>query len=235
MNVAIPNLVAIVPAAGVGERMQADRPKQYLPLLQSTVLEQTLSRLAAHPAISDIVIAVAEQDPYFDAIQAPVGANLHRVDGGKERADSVLNGLHKAQQLSAAWVLVHDAARPCVSLADIDRLIEQVLTVSQPTGGILAHPVRDTMKLGGADNHIEQTLDRTAIWHAMTPQMFPTQPLLECLSQALQQQQTITDEASAMEWRGDKPLLVKGSSSNIKITHPEDLALAEFYLTRSKP
>lgn len=232
MSNSVSKLVVIVPAAGIGSRMQADRPKQYLPLMGKTVLEQTLARLASHPRITDIVLAVAPDDPYIDAITMPDGAHIHRVDGGAERADSVLNGLALALTLGCQWVLVHDAARPCVALNDIDTLIQTVLAQQPVVGGILAHPVRDTMKQATADEQISHTLDRSQMWHAMTPQMFPAQCLHDALQQALAEGQCITDEASAIEWLGMHPQLVKGCSSNIKITHPEDLALAAFYLNR---
>lgn len=234
MNNKKPKLVAIVPAAGIGSRMRADRPKQYLCLLGKCVLQHTLERLAKHPAIEDIVVAVAEDDPWFASLSLPENATIHRVSGGKERAESVLNGLTRAVELNADWVLVHDAARPCLLQEDIERLIASVLGQPQPVGGILAHPVRDTMKRASQSDLIEQTLDRSSMWHALTPQMFCAQTLLVALQKGLQDKQTITDEASAMELNGFSPQLVMGSASNIKITHPEDLALAEFYLTRSQ-
>lgn len=128
--------------------------------------------------------------------------------------------------------MVHDAARPCVDLNDIDNLIKVAIT--NQLGGILATPVRDTMKRANAQQNIDHTVDREALWHALTPQLFKTQPLRYALSQALDQGVQITDEASAIEWLGEKPALVHGRADNIKITQPEDLALAEFYLTRNK-
>ncbi|WP_031816771.1 IspD/TarI family cytidylyltransferase, partial [Vibrio parahaemolyticus] len=135
-------------------------------------------------------------------------------------------------QLPCEWVLVHDAARPCVTLNDIDRLID--VCCAHPTGGILASPVRDTMKRANKENNIDHTVDREALWHALTPQMFKTQQLTRALADALQQGVAITDEASALEWLGETPALVQGSANNIKITQPEDLALAEFYLSRER-
>ncbi|WP_079753132.1 IspD/TarI family cytidylyltransferase, partial [Vibrio parahaemolyticus] len=134
--------------------------------------------------------------------------------------------------LPCEWVLVHDAARPCVTLNDIDRLID--VCCAHPTGGILASPVRDTMKRANKENNIDHTVDREALWHALTPQMFKTQQLTRALADALQQGVAITDEASALEWLGETPALVQGSANNIKITQPEDLALAEFYLSRER-
>ncbi len=145
----------------------------------------------------------------------------------------MLSGLnYVSAQLPCEWVLVHDAARPCVTLNDIDRLID--VCCAHPTGGILASPVRDTMKRANKENNIDHTVDREALWHALTPQMFKTPQLTRALADALQQGVAITDEASALEWLGETPALVQGSANNIKITQPEDLALAEFYLSRER-
>ncbi|NVD05665.1 2-C-methyl-D-erythritol 4-phosphate cytidylyltransferase [Vibrio sp. JPW-9-11-11] len=227
------SLVAIVPAAGIGSRMKADRPKQYLAIEGKTVLEHTLEKLLSHPDITQVVVAVSDDDPYFSSLSLANHSNIVRVCGGKERADSVLSALQyvTSQQLSS-WVLVHDAARPCITLEDIDRLIEQAY--SEKHGAILAAPVRDTMKRANQQQHIDHTVAREALWHALTPQMFQTQLLTDALSAALEQGGHITDEASAIEWLGYTPALVQGRSDNIKITQPEDLALAEFYLNRSK-
>lgn len=223
-------ITAIVPAAGVGSRMQADRPKQYLTLHGHTVLEHTVEKLLSHPAIGQVVIAVSPGDPYFAELSLAAHPRVVRVDGGSERADSVLSALNYLcqQQLSNQWVMVHDAARPCVQHADISRLIEAAQ--EHPVGAILAAPVRDTMKRGDGSGNIDHTVERVALWHALTPQMFRIRPLRDALAQALQQQIAITDEASAFEWLGDKPGLVASRADNIKITQPEDLALADFYL-----
>ncbi|MGL4380111.1 MAG: 2-C-methyl-D-erythritol 4-phosphate cytidylyltransferase [Vibrio sp.] len=226
-------LIAVVPAAGVGSRMQADRPKQYLSLLGKTVLEHTIDGLLAHPQIDQVVVALSADDPYFSHLALARDPRVIRVDGGQQRADSVLAALdYVCQHQLSQWVLVHDAARPCVTHADISQLIRLALT--HPVGAILAAPVRDTMKRSDHLQQIEHTVDRTALWHALTPQMFRAQALREVLHAALQQQVTITDEASAFEWRGEKPALVTGRADNLKITQPEDLALAEFYLRRNK-
>lgn len=225
--------IAIVPAAGVGSRMKADRPKQYLLIDGKTVLEHTVEKLLAHPQIAKVVVAVTEGDPYYPELSIALHPDVIRVAGGKERADSVLSGLnYVSAQLPCEWVLVHDAARPCVTLNDIDRLID--VCCAHPTGGILASPVRDTMKRANKENNIYHTVDREALWHALTPQMFKTQQLTRALADALQQGVAITDEASALEWLGETPALVQGSANNIKITQPEDLALAEFYLSRER-
>jgi len=225
-------IALVIPAAGVGSRMQADRPKQYLQLHGKTVLEHTISKLAALPACQAIWVAVSPADPYFSALDLP--PMVKRVDGGAERADSVLAGLRAIDATVYPWTLVHDAARPLVHPADVTRLIEQCLTTGQ--GGILASPVRDTMKRGHrqADGQsvVEHTVDRQQLWHALTPQLFPTALLRDALQQALAQGVQITDEASAMEWAGHPVQLIPGRADNLKITQPEDLALAAFYLER---
>lgn len=226
-----PSIVAIVPAAGVGSRMQADRPKQYLPIAGSTVLEHTIAKLLSHPAIKRVVVAISEDDPYYDNLPLAKQPEVVRVAGGKERADSVLSALqYLISEDAPTWVMVHDAARPCVQLDDIERLIESA--VNHPVGAILASPVKDTMKRSDATQHIDHTVERANLWHALTPQMFQTGQLLAALSDALKASTTITDEASALEWAGYSPALVSGRSSNIKITQPEDLDLAAYYLRK---
>jgi 2-C-methyl-D-erythritol 4-phosphate cytidylyltransferase len=225
-------IVAVVPAAGVGSRMKADRPKQYLTINATTILEHTVNKLLAHPQVSKVVIAVSEGDPYFPELSLSQHPDVVRVKGGSERADSVLSALNYIQESHLGeWVMVHDAARPCIQQDDIDKLIEAAL--SHPVGGILAAPVRDTMKRG-VDGQIDHTVERANLWHALTPQMFRTLPLQQALTEALEQGVSITDEASAFEWKGASPALVAGRSDNFKVTQPEDLALAEFYLSQNK-
>ncbi|MEB4592071.1 2-C-methyl-D-erythritol 4-phosphate cytidylyltransferase [Candidatus Thiothrix sp. Deng01] len=223
----------VIPAAGVGARMQADRPKQYLPLAGKTVIEHTLACFAGHPAIAGIVVVVSAQDPFWP--QLPVKEmSIFTAIGGKERADSVLNGLnYLTEQLQAAEsvnVLVHDAARPCLSRGDLDKLL--VAGADESAGAILAVPVRDTMKRAGATvpPHISHTENREGLWHALTPQMARLGVLRAALADALRKGAIITDEASALEQSGLHPLLVEGDARNIKITRPADLALAEFFL-----
>ncbi len=221
----IPALTVIVPAAGIGQRMQADRPKQYLSIMNKTVLEHTVSALLSHPNIVKVVIVLAADDPYFESLSLKHDSRVMTVVGGQERADSVLAGL---AVVSDDWVLVHDAARPCVTVDDIDRLIHSCLSSNK--AGILATPVRDTMKRGVENGFIDHTVDRYNLWHALTPQMMPTQQLHDCLLNGLKQKKTLTDEASALEAFGFSSQLVQGRSDNLKITQPEDLALAAFYL-----
>ncbi|WP_158785376.1 2-C-methyl-D-erythritol 4-phosphate cytidylyltransferase [Pantoea sp. BAV 3049] len=223
----IPDIIAVVPAAGIGSRMQSGCPKQYLAINGKTILEHSLDSLLAHPAISRIIVAISPADPWFTALPIAADPRITVVKGGKERADSVLAGLQAAT--AAHWVLVHDAARPCLHPDDLTRLL--AITATSRVGGILAAPVRDTMKRAEAGKQaIAHTVDREALWHALTPQLFPLVLLRDCLHRALQEGATITDEASALEHCGYHPELVVGRSDNIKVTRPEDLALAAFYL-----
>ncbi len=224
---------AVVPAAGVGRRMGSDIPKQYLSLNGRQVIEHTLQRLLDHPLIEQTLVALSPNDAWWPATAYANHAGVIAVDGGAERCHSVLNALHRLSEMAADhdWVLVHDAARPCLRVGDIDRLIEQLN--DHPVGGILGMPVRDTMKRADADGQITETVCREGLWHAFTPQMFRLGALREALSQALEQGLQVTDEASAIELAGDSPKLVEGHPDNIKITRPEDLALAAFYLQLS--
>jgi len=222
----------IVPAAGVGKRMLADCPKQYLLINKQTVLSHTVMALLSHPRINQVILVLSEHDQYFSQLALAKHKKLVRVNGGKERVDSVLNGLKKIDQSKYPWVLVHDAARPCVSHADIDNLISRCLTHNY--GGVLATPVRDTMKRGKLQQStfslIKNTVEREDLWHALTPQLYKTKELTDAIEQGIAQGLHITDESSAMEFANLPSLLVLGSSENIKITHPNDLALATFYI-----
>ena len=206
------DVIAVVPAAGIGSRMQSDCPKQYLPIGDHTILEHAVASLLRHPGVGRVIVAVSPTDRQFDALPLARNPRVTRVDGGRERADSVLAGLKAAA--GAAWVLVHDAARPCLHPDDLNALL--ALTAYSRVGGILA----------------AHTVERTDLWHALTPQLFPLDLLRDCLIRALDEGATITDEASALEHCGYHPELVAGRGDNIKVTRPEDLALAAFYLTR---
>lgn len=222
-------VIAVLPAAGNGSRMQVDRPKQYLNIGNKTILEHTLDALFQHPRICKAIIAISPDDDYFQTLPLASDPRIQVVQGGRQRADSVLAGLQQVQGVE--WVLVHDAARPCLHPDDLSRLLE--LTSQSDVGGILAAPVRDTMKRGNAQGDIEHTVERNALWHALTPQLFPLTLLKNSLECALSEGAEITDEASALEFCGYHPQIVSGRADNIKVTRPEDLALAEFYLTRN--
>lgn len=223
------DVIAVVPAAGIGSRMQSDCPKQYLTIGDHTLLEHAVASLLRHPRVGRVIVAVSPADKQFDALPLARDPRVTRVDGGRERADSVLAGLKMAD--GAAWALVHDAARPCLYPDDLDALL--AITAHSRVGGILAAPVRDTMKRGEPGKTlIAHTVERIDLWHALTPQLFPLELLRDCLVRALNEGATITDEASALEHCGYHPELVAGRGDNIKVTRPEDLALAAFYLTR---
>lgn len=221
---------AVVPAAGIGSRMQSDKPKQYLPLESKPVLQHTLERLACHPHIKGIVVALADNDPWWSELEFNPGCELLLAKGGKERADSVLSALHALAVHSDGdpWVMVHDAARPCLRQQDIDRMLDELLT--HQVGGILGVPVNDTVKRADADNQILETVDRTGLWRAATPQMFRLGILKKALEAATKQGLSVTDEASAIELAGWQPMMVEGHQDNIKITVPQDLALAALFM-----
>jgi 2-C-methyl-D-erythritol 4-phosphate cytidylyltransferase len=215
---------ALIPAAGVGSRMGADRPKQYLELAGKTILEHSLACFLDHPRLQGMVVSLALDDPYWPSLACAHDSRIARAEGGCERADSVFNGLRRLSELGAQdsdWVLVHDAARPNLARSDLDLLLAQL--VDDPVGGLLAVPVRDTLKRAGADGRVLQTVDRSLIWQAYTPQMFRLGLLRRALAEALAAEVAITDEASAVEWLGQAPRLIEGRADNLKITRPEDL------------
>jgi 2-C-methyl-D-erythritol 4-phosphate cytidylyltransferase len=223
---------AVVPAAGVGKRMNADRPKQYLELTGSTVIEHTLARLLQADVFSAIAVAISAEDPYWPELTIAKHQLILTAPGGRERADSVLSGLKSIRDKANDddWVLVHDAARPCLTSDDIHLLIDTL--VNDEVGGILALSSHDTLKNVEGGN-ILGTLDRRQIWRALTPQMF-RYGLLKTALEAAEGNPGVTDEASALELMGLKPKIVEGRPDNIKITRPEDLALAQFYLDQQK-
>ncbi|NTS78061.1 2-C-methyl-D-erythritol 4-phosphate cytidylyltransferase [Catenovulum sp. SM1970] len=232
-------IYAIVPAAGVGKRMAANQPKQYLMLNGKTILEHTLERLLSVDEIEHLVLVVSKGDAYLDDLLGEfLNKHQERVSvchGGAERVDSVLAGLKFAESHvdnQACWALVHDAARPCVPKQDIKKLIEQVN--AEQAGGLLAVPVRDTMKRADSQQQTQvlTTVDRAHLWHALTPQMFELTALIHAIQSGLQSGVVITDEASAIEAAGHLVQLVSADPCNLKVTQPEDLALAEFFLTK---
>ena len=223
----------VIPAAGIGSRMEASCPKQYLPLLDKTILEHTLERLLAIPVFQGIHIALANYDNFWPQLAIAKNRRITCVNGGGERADSVLNCLHAltGRAQDDDWVLVHDAARPCIRRQEVLKLIEVVN--NHPVGGILGVPVSDTLKqVSGV--LIDRTLDRSHLWQAQTPQMFRLGLLRECLQRAGIEGKTVTDEASAVETYGYQPLMVLGRSDNIKITRPEDLGIAAMLMQQQK-
>lgn len=224
---------AIVPAAGVGHRMGSAIPKQYLPLCGKPVIFHTLQRIAQIEKLSGLLLVLHPEDQIFSKLEKTEKGAVEAVEameivrGGDERCHSVLNAVQslKARAQPDDWVLVHDAARPCVRAADIDALIQDLRT--HAVGGLLARPVSDTLKQVNNNHEVLATVDRSVYWQALTPQMFRFDILLRALSEAVERGDTITDDAAAVEALGLKPLVVPGSTDNIKITHESDLSLAE--------
>jgi len=225
-------LWCVVPAAGRGTRVGGDCPKQYLPLAGRALILHALERLAAHPRIAGLMVALATDDVRWPGIDALHGKPVRTTGGGGERADSVLAGLRAlpAAVDMADFVLVHDAARPCVRAADIDRLID---AASIADGGLLGAPLRDTLKRADGQGHSVLTESRELRWRAFTPQMFRRGQLVCALQAASREGVMVSDEATAMERAGFAPLLVEGAEDNIKVTTAADFALAEFLLTRT--
>lgn len=224
---------AVVPAAGRGSRFGGEIPKQYLNVGGRPLLEHSLRALLGHPEVDGVMVALAPNDPYWGGWRDMAGKPVYTCLGGAERVDSVLAALQAlpATVSEDQWVLVHDAARPCLRGVDLTRLI--VLGQADPVGALLATPVRDTLKRADGQAHSAATEPREHLWRAQTPQMFRRGGLTRALQAALRAGVQVTDEAMAMERLGLKPRLVEGSADNIKVTTPADLAVAEYILTRS--
>ncbi len=225
---------AVIPAAGGGTRMNLSRPKQYAQLRGRTMLEWSVAPFLDLGWIDGVVLVLARSDVEYATLPLAGHPRVHVAIGGAARAESVLAGLHLVAERSAAFrdvrVLVHDAARPCVHWADIERLREEA---DDRHGGLLAVPVADTLKRAH-QGRVAQTVDRTQIWRAQTPQLFRLPALDQALREGLGAANEITDEASAMERAGFQPRLVRGRESNIKVTFPEDLQIADFWLARQE-
>lgn len=220
-------LWCVVPAAGRGLRVGGDLPKQYLPLNDRTVIQCTLDRLSQLP-VEAIIVPVAADDARAGVLDYRDASLIRFVTGGAERADSVLAGLESIAHQAADddWVLVHDVARPCVRIHDIELLLAAI--AEHPVGGLLANRVRDTMKRSQGDE-VAETVSRDNLWHALTPQIFRFGLLREALLAAQAAGVVVTDEAQALERLGERPLLVEGARDNLKITWPEDLQMAEAF------
>ncbi|MEK0435220.1 MAG: 2-C-methyl-D-erythritol 4-phosphate cytidylyltransferase [Pseudomonadota bacterium] len=220
-----PNFVALIPAAGAGTRMGEATPKQYLSMAGKPMLQHVIDTFCSASQIDRVVVVVSSEDHYIDQLNLPSRCIVLRC-GGATRQQSVTNGLLAlADQLDADdWVLVHDAARPGLTVALIDKLIAFVR--DDAVGGLLAMPVVDTIKHSDGHGRSQHTVARDLLWAAQTPQMFRYQVLLD----ALQRADEITDEASAIEALGLQPKLVEGSARNFKVTLPEDVLLAEHHL-----
>lgn len=229
-----PQVHVLIPAAGQGTRFGGVMLKQYLPVCGKPVLAHSIKVFQFHPLVSSITVVLAEDDQWFESAVGLLAATVKTVIGGDTRAQSVRNGLrYIADNYSETdWVLVHDAARPCLSPSRLEKFLEQGLESAD--GAILAMPVGDTLKRAGDSQEIVSTVDRSELWAAQTPQLFRVGVLAEAIDAAQAAGYELTDEASAMEFVGVRPLLVKGSSANIKITHSSDLAIAEALLSRKE-
>ncbi|HEY5754985.1 MAG TPA: 2-C-methyl-D-erythritol 4-phosphate cytidylyltransferase [Steroidobacter sp.] len=226
----------VVPAAGSARRMGAAVPKQYLPLAGRTVIEWSLAPFLAHARTAAIVVALSPDEPRWSQTTLASDAKIATTVGGAERMDSVLAGLRVLQDRAGPndWVLVHDAARPCLSATDLDRLLNELQ--DDEVGGLLAAPVVDTLKRANDGGRVSQTVPREKLWRALTPQMFRYAILQRALESVQAKGIAVTDEAQAVEALGLQPKLVAGDADNIKITLPEDLPRAERILrSRSAP
>jgi 2-C-methyl-D-erythritol 4-phosphate cytidylyltransferase len=224
---------AVVAAAGGGARMRAGRPKQYLKVRGRCLIEHSVAPLMDAGWIDGVVVVVQPGDEEFARLGLARHWKVHAAAGGARRAESVLAGLKRVAELSKAaspFVLVHDAARPCIMRADLERLRDEA---SSDDGGLLAVPIADTVKRAEG-THAASTVNRRELWRAQTPQMFRLDLLRAALEQCAAKGVDITDEAGAMEAAGHRPRLVHGRESNIKVTFPDDLAIAEFWLTRQE-
>jgi len=225
----LPRYFAIVPAAGIGTRMGNNIPKQYLLLQHKPILEHALIPLLNYEPLQKVVVVLHENDKHWQKLSLN-HPKLITITGGIERFHSVFNGLLALQNIAKShdWILVHDAARPCLQQSDIDKLVHTLK--DHPVGGVLGVPIRDTIKKV-SDQQIISTLDRKELWQAYTPQMFRYGLLKKALEFAINNNLIATDEAAAIELIGEKPAMVEGRRDNIKITEPSDLKLAEFYLS----
>ncbi|HEY9142486.1 MAG TPA: 2-C-methyl-D-erythritol 4-phosphate cytidylyltransferase [Arenimonas sp.] len=224
---------AIVPAAGRGSRFGGDTPKQYLTLAGRSVIEHSLRAVLDHPDVDGVMVALAQDDAAWPGWREIGGKPVLTCVGGGERADSVLAALHAlpATISEDQWLLVHDAARPCLHKNDLARLLAEGR--EDAVGALLAAPVRDTLKRADDQRRCLGTEPREALWRALTPQLFRRGGLTRALAAAQRSGVRVTDEAMAVERLGLKPRLVEGRDDNLKITTPADLALAEFILSRT--
>lgn len=224
------NFWVVIPAAGTGSRMGQTLPKQYINMGGRPILQRSIEIFFQRPEITGVVVAIADEDSHWQTIMFNEELPITAVTGGNDRCHSVYNALKYLDIVAEEedWVLVHDAARPCLSLVDLSKLIESL--VEDTVGGLLAYREIDTLKLADDEGLIQKTLDRTHIWHAMTPQMFRYGALKAALAAAIEADNLVTDEAGAMELAGFHPRLIEGQRSNIKITNSYDLLLAAQYL-----
>lgn len=224
----------IIPAAGKGLRLGGFTPKQYLKIQGKYLIEHTLNIFFEFPNLERIVVVIAPDDTEWQSLPIAHHPKIVTAIGGQDRCHSVLNGLKALSSYvdQQDWILVHDAARPCLHRDDLHRLMTQL--ANHPVGGCLGIPIYDTLKRCDSERNIQCTVSRDHLWRVLTPQMFRYQPLIDALKSATTHQQPITDESSAIELSGAIPLMVPGRADNIKVTVPEDLEFVEYYLQRKK-
>lgn len=221
------NYFVIIPAAGIGARMHADRPKQYLTIHGEMILQRVVNLFSSHPMIKKVVVVLHAQDHWWSTLQLQHPEKVLTAIGGKERVHSVLLGLQFLSDFADKndFILVHDAARPCLQSEDITYLIEELKNES--VGGLLGLPVVDTLKKVNQDNQVVETISRDQLWQAQTPQCFRYALLKAAIESALSDNKIVTDESCAMELAGFRPKMIMGNAKNIKITFPEDIHIAE--------
>ncbi|WWO99640.1 MAG: 2-C-methyl-D-erythritol 4-phosphate cytidylyltransferase [Candidatus Dasytiphilus stammeri] len=232
------NIVAIIPAAGIGKRMQlqSSYPKQYFTIYGKTIIEYTLQILLEHPLINRIIIVLNSNDKWFNLL--PIRTNhkkrITTTIGDNTRSGSVMAGLQVIKNdCSEKWILIHDAVRPFLCRKDLDRLLS--IRSNNSIGGILVSPVRDTIKRSEWNKQIiSYTIKRHNLWHALTPQLFPINLFRKCLQHALANSIELTDDSSALEYCGYHPSFIVGRRDNIKITYQEDIDLAKFYINQKR-
>ena len=225
---------AVVPAAGQGARFGAELPKQYVPLLERPMLSWTLAALLAEPRLAGVVVALAPGDRHWETIPEMRDPRVRRCEGGERREHTVARGLDaiSGESSDTDWVLVHDAARPCLRRADLALLIDSL--AGDSVGGLLALPLGDTLKRADSSGCSRQTVPRDLLWRALTPQMFRVGLLRRALGLCRERGRAVTDEAAAVESLGLRPRLLRGHADNVKVTNPEDAALAEAILGRDR-
>ena len=223
---------AIVPAAGRGSRFGSRTPKQYVRLNGQPMLSWTLAALLGERSIDGVMVALSPGDRRFARLAQARDARVLRCEGGARREDSVRAALAALGAVAgdADWVLVHDAARPCLRRSDLRLLLDELR--NDPVGGLLAVPVSDTLKSADAGGRAAHTVPRESLWRAQTPQMFRYGLLSRALALCIERERAVTDEASAIEAIGLRPRLVRGRSDNIKVTSAEDAVLAAAILKR---
>lgn len=228
VEVNFPDITAILPAAGIGKRMNSVLPKQYFMIGGRTVLEYSINALLFQSCIRHCIVVINESDKWFNQLSISYDPRVSVVIGGNTRADSVMAGLKHVK--NSMWVIVHDAVRPCLHSDDLLRLFK--ITKFSQIGGILAIPVRDTIKQSYANSDvIHYTINRNNLWHALTPQLFNYHLLKFCLNKVLKNRIDVADESSAVEYCGYASILIKGRTDNIKITYKDDIKLVSFYLS----